>query len=388
MIKISKKIVSSITTLGLLATISMPINIHALDKNKINEDFLNKYGISQKNWESLEYHSDTIKSVIEQENLSKKEAQNLVNTWIEKYEEKQNKEKIYSSEEEYKIVDGIVVDNKGNKICPTPHQIKSDKLLKKEDIKENTSPKLAKSSYGYDIVGNPNEHTGSHWTVIADKGYNKATGYFNLPKVRIEDEGNTFPYAYFGEYGYQGKYNPLVSDAGIHYLEDGPDGRGWYSFINFNVWSDKKGEYKQDWDQDLIRPSSDKVYMMYEIKSYSGYDKATVTIVDTENWSTLQTYTSDTRDLVPEKDFINSSYSNLEMTRETTLAQVNENLNDGSYVHNAEWSNVYLYSPSSYHEWTNRYTSEAGYGTTQEHADTVTVNSCSEWYEDDVDIDY
>ncbi len=387
--KWSKKAISSMAIMGLLATFPTYALENLEVEKEISKNISNQYEITSSEWEKLGDHAETIKDVIEQENLDDQQAKNLITTWIEKDEENNKQVNSISADssenKNFTVVDNMVYDSEGNELHPTPTRLEEGKLRTEQDnySSENKSSQRASYSSDYDIVGNSNDRTGSHWMAISKRGYRKCTGYFTLPNVNIKNKNNTFPYAYFGAYAYQGSDNPLVSDAGILYQNG-----GWYAFMNFNVWNDGTRKYEQDWDEREINPSSDRVYMIYEINSSSRYDTGTITIIDPTDWSTLRTYTSDsTRDLA-DRDVVNSSYSNLEMVKETTLAQKYENLNDGSSIRNACWSNVYLYGTSDYSKWTSSQTKEAGYGTTRDHARTITVNSCSKWYEDDIDINY
>lgn len=137
---------------------------------------------------------------------------------------------------------------------------------------------------------------------------------------------------YFGAYT---NTNSLCSDAGVHYVDSE---NGWQPFINILIWDDDTHNYIQFWDT-ADKLSINNPYINYKVTSYDTYDKFDLIIIDPATWETIKPWTVKSTDILSDSNPVNSSYSNLQMKREVTLAQHTEDLDNGSYLHNA---NIYL----------------------------------------------
>ncbi len=240
------------------------------------------------------------------------------------------------------------------------------------------------SGTGIDI--DPNDHTGAHWKVKAETGYNKATGFLTVPTVNITDNSNTVPYMYFGAYTNDGA---LASDLGIFYKYG-----SWKLFVNVLVWNPSIDGYEQEWKEYSI-PQLNEYYLVLSVdNSNSSYDLLKITIKNPNTWADLkyiEIKTNEVGDMekyYSTKKVLNNSYSNLYLVRETTLAQGTEDLDNGSYLHSAIWENVYIYSPSGYWQWGKSQTDFAGKSGNSIAVNKVTVNSYSEYYKDNISINY
>lgn len=83
--------------------------------------------------------------------------------------------------------------------------------------------------------------------------------------------------------------------------------------------------------------------------------------------------------------------SNAIFNRQITLCNDNEVFTDGSYMHHAKFTNAYLYSTSGYSQFnsTNTESTRRGaFGSNTTTRDQVTVHSYTEWYSEDISIDY
>lgn len=161
--------------------------------------------------------------------------------------------------------------------------------------------------------------TGAHLALFTQPSYKfyEYTGYVNLGSVHAHSS-NTRPYVMFGGHGSSGS----GVDAGLVYWKES---NSWGVFANNGKWEDGVKKTK-------IAPSS-RVYINF--RAINQY--AQVIVRDPNTWNIL-----DEQSVYMGGDFTTNP-SNLELVRENTLAQKTRN-DDGSYLKNVTWSNVYLYS--------------------------------------------
>lgn len=349
-----------------LSNLIYAANINSNDNLK----YLKQKGITVEQLKLVdESGADLLNDIAERNKLNAEQVKNLVDTYIENLDVTPT----YKGTWKRILPDGS--------ICPT--------LPKKITINNNNSIFSSLNETEYSILSSQpqwqelswDENNGAHWYIKSKTGYREATGFTTLPTVNVTT--NDYPYMYFGAYTSDGA---LCSDAGVRFEASR---NGWYPFVNILIWNPSISGYGQHWKVfDEKKITINNPYINYRVTSYSSYDKFDLVIIDPSDWSTICSYSIKSTDIVSGSNPVNSSYSNLTMTRETTLAQVTENLNNGSYLHNAKWSNVWIYWTTNQDQWTDTYTEEAGKANKPEHWACVTVNSYTPWYEDDISIDY
>ncbi|MFA4869669.1 MAG: hypothetical protein WC623_15800 [Pedobacter sp.] len=285
----------------------------------------------------------------------------------------------------------IISNNKldkleGKNLINTFKKVKEEKnFLSKNPLKSNFSTNKISSSSSLQECNlqylNWSENTGAHWYVKSNTGYNQATGFITLPTVSVHST-NDRPYMYFGAYTTTGS---LSSDAGLVYLKEDEK---WHAFINVLIWDTSISAYKQVWKYgaaiDITNP-----YISYKVSSPgSQYDYFELIVINPANWSTITSCTVDSREVVSNSKPVNGNFDILTLTRETTLAQNVQNLNNGSYILNAKWDSVYIYNNSNYSLWQCANTAEAGKANNSSHWSKISVNSYTSWYSDDISISY
>jgi len=342
-----------------------------------NHDVLKKM-IKEKNFvdQINEDDAETIVNIINQEKLSSKQANNLVKTWA------QNEN--FGSDAE--IIPAIM---------PNP-----------DSIYYNDNDLLVQSkaySGGVQTVAHPWDDSGVHYQVRSVNGYNKATGYFELPDLTIKSDPNDpdVPNGHFGIY----KDDKLGFDMGVTYIQA-------YDKWQFNIsgygyqYTDATGAKQYaHYFKTLMSNGSvyrftksqhSKIYFIAKAIKQSTYDEIKLTAIDGITWSTIGEIIIDTRYGYAgapgvTQSFLNSDYSGTYMNREVTLSHKHKSnrKREGTIISNAKWSMVYIYSPTVTTIWGTSQTLKAErIGETTEYANTVIPTIFTKWSEDTCTIDY
>lgn len=311
---------------------------------------------------------ETISDIIETENLTPKQTNNLVKTWV--------------TNNRYGSSDNIV-----QAIIKEPNFVE-----KQIDMK-----KYSQNIYYGDVipVGHPWDCTGVHYQVQSNTGFNKVTGFLTLPQVNIMSNLNDpdVPNAFFGTY----VSNKLGFDLGATYIQS----KGmWQINVSGYGYRNKTNDYAKFFkvlhnsDGSVFYFSNNelsKVYFVAKATKQNGYDRIELTTIRASDWTTLGTISIDTN----ENDyygnegvtnsFITSSYSNCFVNREVTLSHAYKpgRPYTGTEIINAKWDNVYIYSPSGYSLWLPTQTHSANtIGENEWYARSVKVSNIIKWYED------
>ncbi|HBX48752.1 MAG TPA: hypothetical protein DEF85_07665 [Clostridiaceae bacterium] len=177
-------------------------------------------------------------------------------------------------------------------------------------------------SYKYDLSNSINAtDTGVHLALFTQPSYKfyEYTGFANFGSVYAYTS-NTRPYVMFGAHGTTGSI-----DAGVVYYKEHNAWRVFMSNGQPNGWYD--GIYEAN-----ISKGSN-IYL--NLRCAGNYVQ--IIVRDASTWSIID----------EQSVYMGSSFTtnptNLELVRENTLAQTNR-VDDGSYLRNVRWSDVYLYS--------------------------------------------
>jgi hypothetical protein len=158
-------------------------------------------------------------------------------------------------------------------------------------------------------------------------GYKQATGFTTLPSV-YANSSNDRPYMYFS---LATNGSSVASDAGVVYqIEDS----SWHAFMSLLIWNSATSSYVQYWNSSQIINISNP-YINYKVTYNASYSQFDLIVINPGPWTTIATYTRKSTDNVAGSVPVNSTYSNVRVSRAVTLAQASENLTNGSYLNNA-----------------------------------------------------
>lgn len=234
----------------------------------------------------------------------------------------------------------------------------------------------------YRSVVDSTDRTGTYWLVKSETGYREVTAFATLPTISYIDS-NDRPYMFFAA-----NTNPssIVGDYGVVYY---PSINSWVPFASTGVWNNSTKKYDMSWVQGNAIPSSvTRIYLHLQATTTSTNDTIRLRVLNANDFS--QVFWDKT--ITFNNNPIDSTYSNLNLYREITMAQINNgtlNTNTGSWFKNAKFSNSYIYNPKGYWQWGTTQTNDAFIkAPTQNKLSTITVNSYSKWYEEDITMRY
>ncbi|MBP2072300.1 MAG: hypothetical protein PWR08_1687 [Thermoanaerobacterium sp.] len=252
------------------------------------------------------------------------------------------------------------------------------------NIKFNNSTMVQPLSYtgSYRSITNSKDQSGTYWLIKSEAGYREATAFVTLPTI---DSMSTNDRAYMF---FSVNTNPssIVGDYGVVYS---PNISAWVPCTNTGVWNSSTQKYDMSWWNGNSIPSNiTKLYFDVVVTTTSTNDTVTITIYNGDNFSQVL----GTKTITFNNNPINSTYSNINIYREITMAQINTgtlNTNTGSYFKNAIFTNSYIYSTTGYYQWGTSQTNDAYIqAPTTKQLNTITVNSYSKWYSEDITMRY
>lgn len=333
-------------------------NFEILKKHDKHEKYINKLSVLDVN---------TITEVIENEKLNDEEAITLIKTWVEN-------------------------DNSGVSMEP-----EMDVLLPEASNNKNS---LEITPYAYTgepkLIGNSYDTSGVHYIIKSEHGYNKSSGHLKLPIVTLKSNLSDpdVPYGHFGIYT---SSDSVGLDLGTYYKQSEGKWRFFVSGYAERSAGNYVPYYKEIPNISYTPNQINKVYFVSEAIKGSSYDTYRLTVINSNNWSTIGMITVSTNEKgyngeqAPNKSHINSNYSNVRMHREVTLAHKKQpnRLLTGSTIVGANWSDVYIYNPNTTILWgTNQTMTAERVGQTTAYANTVKYTLTKKWSEDIVDILY
>lgn len=173
--------------------------------------------------------------------------------------------------------------------------------------------------------------TGVHMLTATNQSnrFFKATGYVDLPTVRVKKDpvqlstGTTQyrsrPYVMFGAYG-----PGFGFDSGLTYYQETQSWRLFRGFGPASTWAEKN-----------ISLSGNSAYLWMELNG----SKSLIKVIDPATWKEVGSLN------IPLPAAASMNPSNTAITREVALAQF-ERADNGDYVKNAHWHDVYYYRNS------------------------------------------
>lgn len=235
------------------------------------------------------------------------------------------------------------------------------------------------------------DNSGSHYMVRSYTGYNKATGFFTLPSVYVNQSlgaNHDVPYGFFGMY----IGSDFGMDLGVGYDVDSSYPSKWFMFIS-GYYKTPSGSFSSVWKSIGIPNGVTRVYLNAGVSRNSNGEVYKLDVLNANTWTLIGSITFDTLHEANSKPFYtNSTYSNLFNNREVTLAFPNDSTrlpNSGSYLKNAFWDQVHLYTPTNYYIWGTNLTQFASrVGKSTAFINSVTVNPSTKWSTDTTTIQY
>lgn len=266
---------------------------------------------------------------------------------------------------------------------PTPLPDDSKSLLE-QNVSILSATSLTDQIHSWD-------DSGVHYMVRSNPGYNKATGYFTLPSVYVNQSLGTnhdVPYGFFGMYA----GSEFGMDLGVGYDVDSANPSKWFMCIS-GYYKTQSGTFESVWKSINIPSGVSRVYLNASVTRNSNGEVYKLDVINASTWTLIGSLSFDTLQETNSKPFYtNSTYSNLYINREVSLAFPKNSArlpNTGSYLKNAFWDQIYLYSPSGYYIWGTSLTEFASrIGKTTAFINTVTVTSTTKWSTDTTTIQY
>lgn len=363
-----RRIYSLIITVSLL--FSMNSVCFGMDEDFISVETCKKYlkniGFEEEYFQELENESDILQiyNILNEKNLNEVSIESIK----ENFKQERTINSFSNPDEllEYEIIDGMV--QKEEFQFPVPNRINLNGEWKEESFELKSSTK--------------EESTGAHVITYTKPRYKffQETGFIDLPDFNVKDK-NTVPYMMFGAYQKEKPYKGF--DAGICYYKEKD---AWKLFINNGKWYEHK-----DIDKYLIEQDEYSEGLYLDLKFYDGY--AIIKVRDADTMKEI-----DRLDVYIDSGF-DDTPKDIELTREVAMAQHSRDL-DGSWIEDAHWSKVYLYSKDRttkskerylQDEHPRRYSYSNKYdhyliGDIEEDVDLVKIRN-GEYYEEYVDIE-
>jgi len=135
-------------------------------------------------------------------------------------------------------------------------------------------------------------------------------------------------------------------DLGLVYFPSLGAWKGFYNVIDNGTRYEK---------YDISFSGGSNLY--FHVQFYNSPDKVVLTIRDATTWSAVATI-----EYVFKSDCVKSTFSSTQIAKEVTLAQHNSGTLDittGTKMDNAKFSQTYLYTPSTYYQFTSTYCENA-----------------------------
>lgn len=243
--------------------------------------------------------------------------------------------------------------------------------------KWNTSSNLRAVSTLSDVT-NSSDQTGVYYSVRSTAGHNQMTSYATLPSLSSVDS-NDRPYQMFTFRTSNNK--DAYGDIGLVYFP----GTGWKGF--YNVVED--GDRYENYSINFYGGSNLYMHVQFHDASEKNYSVDTVilTIKDASTWSNAA------KEIKYEfvTDCVDSTFSTTKIAKEVTLAQHNDgtlDINSGTIMSNAQYSQTYLYTPSTYYQFNSSYCSEAYRQGPTDSAYEKVHPTYIPWTIDEVDISF
>lgn len=356
-------------------------NVTALNTDSDYNDFLVKKGVSKEDLAKLDVNS--LKSLVNQAN-----AYNFTDQQVQQYVEGLIKEQDPSFPA-LKSVQGTMSEDGSYFTTPSgnmPNTLKrftknNPKDLQQQSSSQSTSNSMTPSfSGGYNSIVNSSDQTGVYWAVESGTGYNEATAFVTLPSIS-NISSNDRPYVMFSANTYP---SSIAGDYGVVYYPS----YGWTPIRSAAYWNGSGYSYLPPEEG----PHFSGINLIYlDVTANASANSVRIRVLNGSNFSdVLWDYTTSFNGYY--NNAISSSYSNLNLYREVTLAQFNNgtlNTNTGTNMNNASPYNSYIYSPSGYWQWGTSQTSNAyRQAPSSTQLNTVHVNSYSQWYTENISIDF
>lgn len=324
---------------------------------------------------------DNLYDIIETENLTQLQAENLIKTWAEN-------------------------ENYG---------VDAEPMTDIEPVKEEETPSTYAYSGNIAVVGKNTDNTGYHYIVRSMPGYNKASGYFSVPTVTLgsnmPSKNPDVPYGFFGLYT---EDNNIGLDLGTGYFAKDKKWRfcvsGYARYTTDQTKANKEngGQLFSKYYKELAvgnesyqytKEQCPRVYFVANAVKKTWYDTFRLTIINASNWTTIGEININTNEngysgstypnKAPNVSYLTSNYSNCRVHREVSLAYVSDANRQltGTKVVGAKWDTVYIYSPSVTALWGTSHTRNANYeAKTSERAKKISTTITSKWNEDTTQI--
>jgi len=270
--------------------------------------------------------------------------------------------------------DGLIQTSDG--IVPNRY---ANKTINDLNVDSN-SISLKSYSGNYRSVTNSGDQTGTYWLVKSETGYKEATAFATLPTINSL-ASNDVAYMFFSA---NTSPSSIVGDYGVYYTASNGT---WKPCTSTGVWNGSS--YNMTWWNGASIPSTiTQIYLDMQVTSTSTNDTVKLRVLNANDFSQVL----GTNTVTFYNNPINSSYSNLNLYREITMAQNNSgilNTNTGSWFTNAAFSNSYIYSSGGYWQWGTTHTNDAYIqAPTTSKLATISVNSYSKWYAENISMHY
>ncbi len=192
-------------------------------------------------------------------------------------------------------------------------------------------------------VINSSDNTGVYYCIRSTAGHNQMTSYAQLPTLStVHTNDRPYQMVTFKTSNSSTAYG----DIGLVYFPATSSWKGFYNVV-------EGGTRNEDYTFSFSGGSD----LYFHIQFYNSPDKAVLTIRDATTWSAVATieYTFNL-------DCVKSTFSTTQIAKEITLAQHNSgtlNITTGTKMNNAKYSQTYLYTPSTYYQFTSTYCADA-----------------------------
>ena len=261
-------------------------------------------------------------------------------------------------------------------------------LIPGEQLSESVSTRSFTGSPQDVIDGH--DQSGVYWVVKSETGYNEATAFADLPTLsNIASKDR--PYMFLAANSFaQGNSLTIIGDFGVVYV---PSTGKWRPFVNLKQWSNTQRDYVTI-DNSVYNTNitSSKVYLhLLVTKVNNTTSTVRIRILNGTNFNTVyldKTYTV-------AGNPVQANYTNLNIFRETTMAQVltgtTLDANTNSKMTSAKYSQSYLYKPGVTALWGTTQTNKVyRQAPTKNKLGCVTINSTGNtpWHTDNITIHF
>lgn len=222
-------------------------------------------------------------------------------------------------------------------------------------------------------VVNANDQTGVYYVIMSTAGHKEMTSYLTLPTLSTVNSIDR-PYHMLGFETSSGK--SAYGDIGLVYFPATGQWKGCFNVV-------ENGTRYENYEFNFTGGNS----LYFDLMFYNAPDKAILTVRDATTWNAVATipYTFT-------NDCVNSTFSTTKISKQVTLGQhiVGGTLNIATKTKmtNAKYNDTYLYTPSTYHQFTSTYCSAAFRKGPTTAAYQKVVSTQTPWTIDNVTISF